>query len=137
MTHWTLTEKGRELLEKYVKKDIGFAVSDLKDNKLFGNVLDDNFINILDEKLDRKSVYSTKAVSMKHLIKCFSEQSVVWGIKMNLLIGILLYNDDLNADKLSKKLRVTKATVKEHILLLKNCDLIKKKDTATHLSDFM
>ena len=137
MTHWTLTEKGRELLEEYVTGDIGFNVNDLKDNKLFRKVQGDDFANILDEKVDRKSVYTTKAVSMKQLIKCFSEQSVVWGIKMNLLIGILLYNDDLNADKLSKKLKVTKATVKEHILLLKDCDLIKKKDTATHLSDFM
>ena len=121
MAIWALTEEGRVLLENYVTKDISFAVSDLKDSKLFGNVLGDNFVNILDGKLDRKSVYSTKAVSMKQLIKCFSERSVVWGIKMNLLIGILLYNDDLDADKLSKRLKVTKATVNEHILLLKDC----------------
>lgn len=137
MAHWSLTEKGRELLEEYVTKDIGFTISELKDSKLFKNVRNDNFINILDEKVDRKSVYSTKAVSMKQLIKCYSKQSVVWGIKMNLLIGILLYNKNLSTNELSKKLKVTRATANEHISLLKKCDLIKKKEKTMHLSDFL
>jgi len=137
MAKFALTEKGKELLEEYAVEDIGFGINDLKEDKLFKKAKNDNFINILDEKVDRKSVYSTMAVSMKQLIKCYSKKRVVWGIKMNLLIGISLYNKDLNADELSKKLGVTKATVNEHLTLLKSCDLIKKKDETTHLSDFL
>ena len=137
MANWALTENGRELIEEYVTEDIGFGVDDIKENRLFDLVRDDNFINILDEKLDRKSVYSTMAVSMKQLIKCYSKKSVVWGIKMNLLIGVLLYNEDLNEEKLSEKLGVTRATVSEHLNLMESCELIRKKDKTTHLPDFL
>ncbi|ODS37478.1 MAG: hypothetical protein A7316_09415 [Candidatus Altiarchaeales archaeon WOR_SM1_86-2] len=137
MTEWTLTEEGMEFLEEYVTRDIGFGVNEIKHNKLFKKVQGDNFTDILDEKVDRKSVYSTKAVSMKQLIRCSSEKRVVWGIKMNLLIGILLYNKDLGITELAGKLGVTKSTVTEHISLLENCGLVKRTDKETHLSDFL
>lgn len=137
MTNWTLTEKGRMLLEEYVTQEIGFKLSDIKESKLLNDIMDEDFINVLDEKIDRKSVYATQAVSMKQLARCFSKKSVVWGIKMNLLAGILLYERDLPVNELSKKLKVTQATVNGHITILESCDLVKKTDVTTHLSDFL
>jgi hypothetical protein len=137
MAEWTLTEKGRELLEEYVTEDIGFSVNDILDGKLFRQVQDDSLIEILDGKLDRKSVYATQAVSMKQLANCFTRKSVVWGIKMNLLIGIILYKEEPDEKQITEKLSVTEATVNEHLALLESCFLIKKKDVTTHISDFI
>ena len=137
MAEWTLTEKGRELLEEYVTEDIGFSVNDILDGKLFRQVQDDSLIEILDGKLDRRSVYATQAVSMKQLASCCARKSVVWGIKMNLLIGIILYKEEPDEKQITEKLSVTEATVNEHLALLESCFLIKKKDVTTHISDFI
>ncbi len=138
MTKWRLTGKGRELLVEYVTKDIDFSITELENDKLFNKVKGDDFGSMLDERIpDKKTVYANRAVSMKQLAKCYTKRSVIWGIKMNLLIGILLYNKDLHVNELLKKLGVTKETVKEHIDLLVNCELVKKKEETTHLGDFM
>ena len=81
-------------------------------------------------------MYSTKAVSMRQLARCYMKKSVVWGVKVNLLIGLLLYRGDMSADELSGKLEITKATANEHISLLEECGLIKKKDMIAHIPDF-
>lgn len=137
MAEWTLTEKGRELLEEYVTEDIGFSINDLSESKLFRQVQDDSLLKILDEKLDRRAVYATQAVSMKQLANCYARKSVVWGIKMNLLIGIILCKEEPDEKQIAEKLGVTEATVNEHIALLEKCLLIKKKDVMTHISDFI
>jgi len=73
---------------------------------------------------------------MRQLARCYMKKSVVWGIKMNLLIGLLLCRGDMSADELSGKLEITKATANEHISLLEDCRLIKKKDMIAHIPDF-